>query len=363
MAASKCPKCGYGLEVRDGFGDMLPLSHCSTCDSYYPTKVGACKWCGTPPERAPIGPYLWKGIGVAAFVGMAWGAWLVHDDPPADVSAARMEAMLKPDSSAIADSASALVTIASAGNVSDVAIDSAAPSPTDVVVPDSGIALATVARIDTVSVSATGVVPQGDPVALVSPTIPAAPPPPTTTASVAMPIDSVPLREPDPPAPRVPVRTPEPVRAPVLEPARGVERPAPRASGASARVTKPRAKVTAKPPSRAVASAKTPPKAAAKTVAKAPPKRTTKAVAAAPKGRSSTRWVSSIARNWVVVRASASPQARIIASIGPNTRVQLGESRGDWRRIKAKGLAGWVDHRSFFAMAGPSRSGGRLAAR
>src|SRR5829696_8526496 len=171
MAASKCPKCGYGLEVRDGFGDMLPLSHCSTCDSYYPTKVGACKWCGTQPDRAPIGPYLWKGIGVAAFVGMAWGAWLVHDDPPADVSAARMEAMLKPDSSAIADSASALVTIASAGNVSDVAIDSAA------------------------------------------------------------------LREPDPPAPRVPVRTPEPVRAPVLEPARGVERPAPRASGASARVT------------------------------------------------------------------------------------------------------------------------------
>ena len=60
-AASQCPKCGHGFEVRDGFGELLPLSHCSTCDSYYPTKLGACRWCGTQPERAPIGPYVWKG--------------------------------------------------------------------------------------------------------------------------------------------------------------------------------------------------------------------------------------------------------------------------------------------------------------
>jgi SH3-like domain-containing protein len=28
--------------------------------------------------------------------------------------------------------------------------------------------------------------------------------------------------------------------------------------------------------------------------------------------------------------------------------VQLGESRGDWRRIRAKGLSGWVDQRAPF---------------
>jgi SH3-like domain-containing protein len=28
--------------------------------------------------------------------------------------------------------------------------------------------------------------------------------------------------------------------------------------------------------------------------------------------------------------------------------VQLGESRGDWRRIRAKGLSGWVEQRAEF---------------
>jgi len=40
----------------------------------------------------------------------------------------------------------------------------------------------------------------------------------------------------------------------------------------------------------------------------------------------------------VIVRADPNRRSRIIASIGPNTRVQLGESRGEWRRVKAKGL-------------------------
>ncbi len=69
MAASKCPKCGHQFSVRDGFGDMLPLSHCSTCDSDYPASIGSCKWCGTTPQRAPVAPHIWKGVGIVAFVG------------------------------------------------------------------------------------------------------------------------------------------------------------------------------------------------------------------------------------------------------------------------------------------------------
>ena len=333
MAASQCPKCGHGFEVRDGFGDMLPLSHCSACDAFYPAKLGSCKWCGTQPERAPIGPYVWKGVGVAAFLAMAWGAWLVHDDPPADVSAKRMQAMLKPDSTAVADTATTPAIIASTGSVDSV------PAATDVVVPDTsgGIPLTIVAKIDTVSVSATVVVPASEPVAAA---------------------DSAPAPEPDPLPREV---TPAPARSTERPPARVATGSSSRAPASATKA--PRAKPTTKTPSRAVASAKTPPKSAAKTVAKAPVKRSTKTVAAAPKAKSKTRWVNSIARSWVVVRASASPQSRIIASIGPNTRVQLGESRGGWRRIKAKGLAGWVEHRSFFAGTSGSRSTSRLAAR
>ena len=71
MAASKCPKCSNPLAVRDGFGDLLPMAHCPTCDSDYPASAGACKWCGTPPEKTPIGPYVWKGVGIAAFLSNA----------------------------------------------------------------------------------------------------------------------------------------------------------------------------------------------------------------------------------------------------------------------------------------------------
>jgi hypothetical protein len=100
MAASKCPKCRNPIEIRDGFGALLKLAHCASCDSYYPEAVGSCKWCGTRPERAPITPLIWKSFGVLAFVAMAWGAWLVHDDPSDAEKAARMQALLKPDSSA-----------------------------------------------------------------------------------------------------------------------------------------------------------------------------------------------------------------------------------------------------------------------
>jgi SH3-like domain-containing protein len=62
----------------------------------------------------------------------------------------------------------------------------------------------------------------------------------------------------------------------------------------------------------------------------------------------SSRWVRSYSRHWVVIRADASSHSRIVASIGPNSRVELGESRGSWRRIRAKGISGWVEPRSSF---------------
>jgi SH3-like domain-containing protein len=63
------------------------------------------------------------------------------------------------------------------------------------------------------------------------------------------------------------------------------------------------------------------------------------------------------------VRSDPNRKARIIASIGPNTRVQLGEARGEWRRVKTKGLTGWVEHRLFLARIPPATNTGRLAAR
>jgi len=328
MAASKCPKCAHGFEVRDGFGALLPLSHCAACDSYYPAKLGACKWCGTQPERAPIGPYVWKGLGVLTFVAMAWGAWMVHDDPPADVSAARMKAMLKPDSSVRADSLNT-----SAGTLASVSpVDSSIARDTTVVVADAPLAIDSAMQL---------------PVTLAA-TVDTAPPPPDPITSQpqpapariepgrAEPANVVPAPIERAPVDRTPIeRTPVPVvkRAPTRVADRTLARaPAPVRNRVP---TKPAPKV-----------------AVAKPAAKSP-----------AKSRARVVWVNSVARNWVVVRSGASRSARVIASIGPNTRVQLGETKGGWRRIRAKGLAGWVEHRSFFATAGAPRNAGRLAAR
>jgi len=61
----------------------------------------------------------------------------------------------------------------------------------------------------------------------------------------------------------------------------------------------------------------------------------------------SSQWVRATARRWVTVRAAATPNSRIVASIGPDTRVQLGEARGDWRRIRTKGITGWIPRSQF----------------
>src|SRR5215208_7100210 len=87
-AAAQCPKCGHLFEVRDGFGALLPLAYCSSCDSYYPESVGSCRWCGTKPEPAPRGPYIWKGVGAAALVGLAIVSWMLRDSRPTNAAPA-----------------------------------------------------------------------------------------------------------------------------------------------------------------------------------------------------------------------------------------------------------------------------------
>src|SRR5262245_38755168 len=78
-AASKCPRCGHLFDVRDGFGELLPLAYCSTCDSYYPESLGLCKWCGTKPETSAISPLVWKGVGAGAVAIILIIGFLLRD--------------------------------------------------------------------------------------------------------------------------------------------------------------------------------------------------------------------------------------------------------------------------------------------
>lgn len=78
----------------------------------------------------------------------------------------------------------------------------------------------------------------------------------------------------------------------------------------------------------------------------AEPPRTNRTVTRpAPAAR--TRWVSRTSRDWVIVRSGATRSSRIVASIGPSTRIQIGEVRGDFVRIRARGIAGWAEAKNF----------------
>lgn len=247
MAASQCPKCSHLFEVRDGFGAAVPLSYCSSCDSYYPATVGSCKWCGTAPDPAPRGPLPWGKIGIGALVAMLWGVWLIRDPHPKPVAHTKTAAGTRVENIAPLDSAVPVVT---------------APAPSS-------------------------------PVAERTP--PTAEPP----------IESV--RDTIATSNTVVSATPA---APEPEPASAVNAPAP---------------VTP---------------------------------------RAAPRWVTLLSRKWLVVRANARASAHIVASIGPDSRVQLGETAGQWRRIRSRDIAGWVDvRRATFAPVRPSARSRGLAVR
>ena len=250
IAAAKCPSCGHLFELRDGFGELPPLSYCSTCHSYYPESAGSCRWCGTQPERPPIDAKIWRriGMGAAAVIG---GIWLIQNAasknaPPPRLKGAAVEAKAKAPPSTALDTDLAMARAVAAAN------DSIAARPI----------------VD------------------------------TTPAAIA----------PIPVAPTPPPKTEVTATRPVADPL---------------------------PQNKSVA---TPATSVASSGTKAPP----------PAKRSVSRWVRSVSRHWVIVRSGASKRSRVIASIGPNSRVELGESRGGWRRIRAKGITGWVEPRSSF---------------
>jgi hypothetical protein len=402
MAASKCPKCSHPFAVRDGFGELLPLGHCPTCDSDYPLSAGVCKWCGTPPEKTPIGPYVWKGVGVAAFLSLAVGAFLIRDDSPATEPALLVPTADSGTVAAATDSSNNGQTILQASPTDTGVVINEVVS-TGVVGGDSSRALAlsdsaratTEAGDDTTLLADGSATVADDPIAdsidaalvrvdsarVREPWLPApsvirrAPPPEPTpsdpardaaasSASAGNPSTATTSNASPPETPPVTARTPRPVSAAPRSVATRSSTPPPRATSRPApSATKP------KPPSKAVA--RTTPKRAPSTSAPArnarskvatPATRTPTKVAKAPaaRPRTSARWVTSVARQWAVVRADADSRGRIIGSVGPDTRVQLGESRNGFRRIKAKGLAGWVHGRAVFVTAPPRRSG-RLA--
>ena len=257
-AAAQCPTCGHAFELRDGFGELVPLAYCSSCNSYYPESVGECRWCHTKPERPPIGPQIWRGVGVAAVVASVGIGYLLRDDTPPDIARQRAKtAVQTPPLPLTTDTALASVAMSEAKTPPIATTDSIAR---DSVTPGATIEVA------------------------------------TTT----------------PPSP-----APPPI-APIAVPPTAVQ-PAP-------------SSMSAKPVRESSG------RVATATTSKAKAKRT-------------TQWVSSISRDWVPVRAGASKRSRLVASIGPNSRVQLGESRDGWRRIRAKGVAGWVEQHVEFRVA------------
>ncbi|HEY6828293.1 MAG TPA: SH3 domain-containing protein, partial [Gemmatimonadaceae bacterium] len=247
-AAAKCPKCSHLLDLRDGFGELLPLAYCSSCDSYSPEQLGECKWCHTKPERPPIDARIWRGIGagLAAVVG---GVWLIGNLTSSDTK--------RPRAKTTASSVGRKQTADSSADTTN------AVAPTTVV-----------GGVDST-------------------------PPSNSGARVAE----------SPAAPSVPVNLPQavPIAAdPVNEPA----------------IVQPQMAIP-----RAVQS---------------------NGNVARASHRAPSHWVRSVSRDWVIIRRDASKSSKVVASIGPNSRVELGESRGTWRRLRTKGVAGWVEPRNLF---------------
>jgi hypothetical protein len=267
MAAAKCPSCGHLFELRDGSGKLLPLSYCSSCDSYYPETAKSCRWCGTQPERPPVDARIWRGIGIgaAAIIG---GVWLIQNAASKGAQPPRPK----------------------------TAVAVAKTPPTTALDTDIAMARAIAAANDSLS------------------TRPVADTATPALAPVTIASDAPPKAE----------QTPKVEAPPKAETSVQAVPPGPSMSA----LPKPATSVASAP------NAAVPNTAASSTVSSAK--------------RLKAHWVRSVSRHWVIVRSGASKESRIIASIGPNSRVELGESRGDWRRIRTKGITGWVEPRSSF---------------
>ena len=65
-------------------------------------------------------------------------------------------------------------------------------------------------------------------------------------------------------------------------------------------------------------------------------------------------WTRAVAQSWVNVRGAASIDAAVVGVVTPNARVELGEVRGGWRRVRSAGVEGWADAK-FFAVDSAGR--------
>ena len=238
MAASQCPKCGHLFDVRDGFGELLPLSYCTTCESYYPESLGSCRWCGTKPAPPPISPRVWKAAGGAALGVVLLVGWLLRDSRPKHPTDVASSGSHNPKLTPVADTP--------------------APAPADTM-------------------------PLPKPIETVSSAVRDRAPSPGITSVVST-------------GTVVPNVSPPPM----------VDRSSTKPAAVAAQIIR--------------------------------------LVAVGQLGE----------QGWVIVRAAPRKEARIVASIGPDSRVQLGESKGTWRRIRSRNISGWVEPRSSFAVTQPS---------
>lgn len=71
FAASRCPKCAHAFFLRNYKGGMVPLAHCSKCDTYYPRSAGGCKWCGT---KLPAAGFSGRSVAAVGLSALAIGA-------------------------------------------------------------------------------------------------------------------------------------------------------------------------------------------------------------------------------------------------------------------------------------------------
>jgi hypothetical protein len=327
VAASTCPKCGHAFEVRDGFGELLPLAHCTTCDAYYPESVGGCRWCGTKPERSPIGPlgpHIWKGVGILVFASLAIGAWFAKNDSPSPPAPARtFVADTLPTNQPKPESVGRKIALAEPETASVAPADSPSVAVVDSTHHDSPIALST---MDTLGTASTPVVPSA-PVAMQSAgtVVPAesaatVDPAPRTDAGATRRRFSPSSRADTSPCVERLSRKPV-ARAPESH------RPA-RLPGAQRRRRR-RKRYTRRLAPRLHHRARREGTSAAIDYTRHTRPKDDRAIALRALG---------YFRRAQLGRRSVGPDAssRIIAAIGPNTRVQLGETRGEWRRSRPR---------------------------
>ena len=321
VACSQCPQCGHPLGLRDSRGVALPLAYCGACDLYYPRTDNdpQCRWCGSRPQAFRKGHIVGAATIVAVGVVMTWAIWDANttrvEDPSARVAKGAM-----PESTIIIPPETDSTKFPSVkARLAQAQFDRLRDS----IAHETAVAAADSARAETAAISAvpnsatpTGTSSDAQSAAVTPNPATTAAPPPAPAASHDRAMD-------------LPKHAPVPVAS------------APR--------------VTASP---TVAHRASSPSAVAASIPSASVRRVDKPGSASSRGVK-VRWVAATVRGWVTVRSKADKSGRAIASLGPDTRVQLGDWRGTWVHVRSRGISGWVDGSHPLSIAIASTSGAR----